>query len=227
MNLETWQIERMIEHGDPQFVSPMFHWFAHNYPNEVNRFVESISPNQVRCKQWAAYELWQVIEERKHYYKEERYDVEMIGGWFGWPMLKYLSREIPLNRVRNIDLDPLCTSVSHFCKTNFQFDFEYIFIEDSIMNINDTYSPRVVINTSCEHMPQMKDIIKSRNYNTDKAIFVLQSNNMRGEPDHINCVDSPEELAEQAGFTKLYYRGSLEFENYTRYMVIGKCNNYK
>lgn len=187
-------------------------------------YLESISPNQLKCKRWAVDELTKVVNERKVNYPEDRYDVELIGGWFGWPLLDYLSAELPLNRVRNIDKDPLCANISHLYDQKFDHNFEYIFFQHDIMEINDTYSPRIVINTSCEHMPNMKDIIKSRKYNTDKALFLLQSNNMKDIEDHINCVDSPEELCDQAGFTKLYYKGSLELETYTRYMVIGKCN---
>ena len=48
--------------------------------------------------------------------------------------------------------------------------------------------------------------------------------------EHVNCVSSPEELAQQSAIEKIYYRGThehkaaidLKRETYNRFMVIGK-----
>ena len=72
----------------------------------------------------------------------------------------------------------------------------------------------MLINTSCEHMRPLN--VKPRTY------VVLQSNNYRTVEDHINCVDSCDELVEQYELSHTYYTGSLDFPTYTRFMVIGK-----
>ena len=88
----------------------------------------------------------------------------------------------------------------------------------------------LVINTSCEHMQNM-NAMKDYYFNNDRTLLVLQSNNKRDEPDHINCVDGCEELAEQAGITiksgaqktmKTRKQHGHEWDYYNRFMVLGK-----
>ena len=78
----------------------------------------------------------------------------------------------------------------------------------------------LIINTSCEHMYPMKKI---KELNPDlKAWFVLQSTNENKFEDHINCVNSTKELAEQGGLKQVLYEGQLTLDNgMTRFMVIG------
>ena len=52
---------------------------------------------------------------------------------------------------------------------------------------------------------------------------MLQSTDEDKYEDHINCVKSPEELAEQAGINNAYYMGTKVLNNgMKRFMVIGK-----
>jgi hypothetical protein len=53
--------------------------------------------------------------------------------------------------------------------------------------------------------------------------FVLQSNNNRNVKWlHINCVDTAQELIEQADIREVLYKGDTEMYKATRFMVIGK-----
>ena len=53
--------------------------------------------------------------------------------------------------------------------------------------------------------------------------YVLQSTNETKYDDHINCVNSPEELVNQANLKQVLYKGSKVLDNgMTRFMVIGK-----
>lgn len=93
----------------------------------------------------------------------------------------------------------------------------------------------LVINTSSEHMPDLKDIIKGRDYRDGTrspkkfpsdanpgCLFALQSNNMFHIDDHINCVNNEDELIEKSGLNDIRYKGSLKMPNgYSRFMVIG------
>jgi len=196
-------------------------WFQHNHPDKLDRWIESISPNQIICKQWLVDELTNVITDKKQYWKEEEYNVEIIGGWFAWPLLDYMSN-LPLNKVRNVDCDEFCNKASAKYKEIFSPQFEYQFFNYNITELKDTFAPRFVINTSCEHMPPMKQIVESRGYIKEKAVLVLQSNNKTDEPDHINCVSSAKELALQSNCQKIYYMGEKDMGDYKRFMVIGK-----
>lgn len=202
----------------------IFKWIYDNHPNQLNRWVESITPNQIKCKQWLASELSKIIKDKSQYWNEDFYTVEIIGGWFGYPLLDYI-QHLPLDLVRLIDLDPFCSQVSQKYIELFNPEFDFKFINQDIMSIgehSDTRKTRFVINTSCEHMPPMKDIVESRGYIKEKAILILQSNNKTDEPDHINCVFSADELIDQAGCEKIYYAGEMDMGDYTRFMVIGK-----
>ena len=52
-------------------------------------------------------------------------------------------------------------------------------------------------------------------------LVALQSNNYFEIDDHVNCVNSLDELKHQAPLSNIIYEGELELEKYTRYMLIG------
>ena len=90
------------------------------------------------------------------------------------------------------------------------------------MNTNSYFKKySIVINTSCEHIEQ-----EGLNTNMSKiakgTLVVLQSNNYKSSPQHINCSDSLEEFAKRYSKylkdVKLYEK---PFLNFTRYMIIG------
>ena len=57
----------------------------------------------------------------------------------------------------------------------------------------------------------------------NNVVHVLQSTNDDQYDDHINCVSSPEELAEQAEFVDVMYSGTKTLDNgMERFMVIGR-----
>ena len=81
----------------------------------------------------------------------------------------------------------------------------------------------VLINTSCEHMFPMRRFRELNKKLSGNPIYVLQSTNEDKYEDHINCVNGPEELAEQAEFVDIMYSGTKILDNgMERFMVIGK-----
>ena len=81
----------------------------------------------------------------------------------------------------------------------------------------------LVINTSCEHMFPMRKFLKMNRGFLDNPIYVLQSTDDDQYDDHINCVSSPDELAEQANFVDVLYSGTKILDNgMNRFMIIGK-----
>ena len=73
-------------------------------------------------------------------------------------------------------------------------------------------------------MPSIPDMVKDMRSINPMNIFVIQSNDLFDEPDHYNCVRSAEELVEKNRMNTVYFKGQLEFDNYTRYMIIGSYN---
>lgn len=202
-------------------------WVYRNHPSILPRLLESLSPNQIECKQWLVDELSRAVAHFGQWWKEDKYNFEIIGGWYAYPLLHYLNEytNIPIGLVRNVDIDSLSGVVSNKYIDLFQPKFEYVFVNEDIMSIpqhNPTRQTRIVINTSCEHMPPMKDIVESRGYIKDKILGVYQSNNKYDEPDHINCVDSVVDLVNQSGMTRIFYSGEKDMGNYKRFMIVGR-----
>ena len=113
-----------------------------------------------------------------------------------------------------IDIDPRCEVFIH------SMVYDNVTMRAVTENMyNHRYIEDVVINTSCEHIENIKQWVslvpKGRT-------IVLQSNSSEEDKDHINCVKSIEEFIEQTGLTDIIFSGSLEFSMYNRFMIIGK-----
>ena len=81
------------------------------------------------------------------------------------------------------------------------------------------YKGQVIINSSCEHMMDMKLITKDY----PGKIFALQSNDNRNVKWlHINCAMDTDELIEQSGLTDIMFAASKKIYDSKRIMVIGK-----
>ena len=81
------------------------------------------------------------------------------------------------------------------------------------------YKGQVIINTSCEHMMDMK-LITEQNQG---KIFALQSNNNKNVKWlHINCAETSSELIEQSGLTEILFQGAIPIYGFKRIMVIGR-----
>ena len=145
----------------------------------------------------------------------------MFGGWNGILITRLLTQNLNLKRIHNIDLDE--KSIRVFMRyREFTNDKRLESTCGDVMTPHK-YDPNIdiVINTSSEHMLDLKEIIKDKKYKPE-CLFALQSNNMFHIIDHINCVSSEDELVKKSGLSKIMYKGSLDMPNgYKRFMVIG------
>ena len=172
------------------------------HPHLAKDIVQSYDEKQIKCKSWLATEL-----EKINIFPEKIY---IAGSWFGNIIVPSLLKLYP--KVQRILLHDIDAEVVNIARNIFFNDIEKVKVDE--INCNNFLYDGMVINTSCEHMKPLK-IEKG-------TTVVLQSNNYREIKDHINCVDSCDELAEQYGVIDEYYSGELNFEKYTRYMIIGK-----
>ena len=108
-----------------------------------------------------------------------------------------------------------------------EFKYEHLvnnIIEGDFFDYKEERRAHLVINTSCEHMPNME---KAKPYLIfpERTLLALQSNDMTDLEEHINCVKNTKELTAQAGIHELYaelkWMPSSE-KTYTRFMVMGK-----
>ena len=173
------------------------------FPHRALDIVQSYDSKQVACKQWLYNKLKDLQLPQPH-------RIHIAGGWYGNLIIPKLLDLYPsISRIKLHDIDEEAVRI---CKNIFFKGSDIVRADAEDSTLFDYWG--MVINTSCEHMKPLK---------IDKgSIVVLQSNNYREIQDHVNCVDSCEELADQYNVIEEYYSGQLQFEKYTRYMIIGK-----
>lgn len=203
---------------DPRY-SDVLQWYFRNYND--NRIIDSISSKQIRCKQWLVHQLEPIV-----YPTMKEYQLWLIGGWFGYPLIDIIQQSSIKDLIAeyvNLDCDKHATSVCN----NYARIFKHENVTTSTKNLSDMiekmigWGDKIFINTSTEHMPPIPHFVDTKHISPD-SIWVLQSNDLFDEPDHINCVESVDELIELNKITRVHYKGEMKFDNYTRYMVIGQ-----
>lgn len=189
-------------------------WFAARNNYDLKHFIDSLSPNQLECKYWLVETLACLIDKPD-------LRIQLLGGWFGFPISDILLENFDIKYIQNIDIDEKAIKVYRkFSEAMPNQRFECL-VCDACTPYKLDKDIDIVINTSSEHMPDLKEIRKNKDYKKD-CLFAIQSNNMFHIEDHINCVNGEDELIEKSGLTDIKYTGKLEMSNgYERYMVIG------
>jgi len=180
---------------------------------DLRKALWSISTDQLNCKSW-------IIKEISNIPLEESI-VQLYGGWFGFPLIDLLEKNLKLKLVENIDLDAY--ALKKFRKYCFLKNKKYVATLGDIQETQTKYHENadLVINTSSEHMPDLPVLIKNKKYKKT-CVFVLQSNNMDYLEEHTNCCTSEDHLIEKSGLSHILYKGKKLMENgFERYMVIG------
>lgn len=176
-------------------------------------FLDSFSQSQIESKSW-------LVDTLSMFNINNAY-IQLFGGWNGILITRLLTQNLNLKRIHNIDLDE--KSIRVFMRyREFTNDKR---LESTCGDVRTPHkydlSIDIVINTSSEHMPNLKEIIKDKEYKPE-CLFALQSNNMFHVEDHINCVNNEDELVEKSELSKVMYKGFLDMPNgYKRFMVIG------
>ena len=193
------------------------------YPHQMKRTLDASIPSQLESKLWVVDELKKI---------EDRFDLQpniaLIGGWFANYLTPLLIDNLNACKVVNHEIDNDAKDISYKYNKRYKDTGQYqCLIKDAMMKELDEIFD-IVINTSCEHMFPMKRFVKMNkqtlpfNGEQNSPLYVLQSTNNDQYDDHINCVSSPEELAEQAGIVP-EYMGSLTLSSgMKRFMVIGR-----
>jgi len=228
----TWNKLMVIE----ELYHKMLKWFQNNHPDKMDRFIQSISPNQIQSKTWLLDSLDKVHIPRD---TNGQFKIEIIGGWFGFPLIDLLYGKYG-DDIRGIDffeIDEFAVQVCNvylaFHKHNFSgvrmFNDDYFDFKRT--DDREPERAHLIINTSCEHMEPMGDM--SQYYLEPKrTLLALQSNDKTDEDDHINCVESPTELCEQAKIHQLYGDNSImrtvnqfdDVDYWQRFIALGKWN---
>tara|TARA_E500000318_G_scaffold61625_1_gene57190 strand:- start:266 stop:904 length:639 start_codon:yes stop_codon:yes gene_type:complete len=203
----------------------MMKWFRYNHPDKFDRWMDSLHPNQIKCKEWLVHDALPMVKIPRD--SQNKFRVEIIGGWYGFPLIQYLVDRWTWLQIREIDIFEIdefaCKAIWKYCEL-FNYKKVRIFNQD-YFTYKEKRRTHLVINTSCEHMWNM-DIMKEYYEEPDRTLLALQSNDKTNEPDHINCVKTGQHLAAQADVKELY-GDKMRFnegtpDQYTRYMILGK-----
>ena len=207
-------------------------------PWAFQRLVDASTTSQLESKFWLTEELSNVNESPK--------SAVLLGGWFAHVITSLLLDYTSVEKVTNFEIDEDAHFISYKFNRRYKKkeeigyhgvpdgDAQYRSIRRNVLfeslkgvetftgDGKDPDQFDLVINTSCEHMfPMWK--FRELNPQLLGKLFVLQSTNAREFEDHINCVDSEDELVDQSMLGDILYKGSKVLDNgITRFMVIGK-----
>ena len=193
------------------------------YPHRLKDFINSFSGNQVICKKWLVSELLTIINKKPDLPRKK---ITILGSWYGNVLVPLLVDNIKgVEEIQLIDMDEDALDISRkFLDRKYNnVKINYMKEDINFTDFSERYT-NICINTSCEHMLPMSSISFK---NDDYVLYVLQSNNMKNQREHVNCVNSYDELTEQAVLNRTYYYGKKRLagqnnEIYERYMVIGR-----
>lgn len=208
--------------------NPIFNNLRNAVDNHGADLSDALSWGQLKSKRWLVEEL-------------EKLDIKLgtiflCAGWYATLAAMLFDSKCKIEKIRSFDIDPNCAPVAetvnrHKVKDGWQFKASTDDIHD-ITYENYSYtsyrydgsevdlcdSANTIINTSCEHIENFADWYAKI---PQGKLVILQTNNYFEIEDHINCVNSPVEFAEQAPMTECLYQGALELSKYTRFMRIG------
>ena len=201
-------------------------------PSLEKTLLDSFSHNQIAAKT----ALLNAVDDLKILDKDST--VVMWAGWYGSILIPKLANKV--KKIVNIDLDNQTTKVSKKLFNNYE-NVDYI-CDDIFKTYRDAYlNTNLIINTSCEHMPPMKDWkwfgagALSNDQDTsifrtpkllDDCYFAFQSNNMFGIEGHVNCVNSLQEFKDQMPErAEILFEEEVKDTRGTRYMLVGKLKS--
>ena len=173
-------------------------------------YSECIFDTQIQSKNWLVDELSECVDP------SEVKRISVLASWYGIVAVPMLKRKFKHAIIDLYDIDEYTIDIAQFIFKH--IDSVNVYCKDVVFHQLDLQGD-VVINCSCEHMYDMKDLVNQYR----GKVFALQSNDNRNVKWlHINCVDTPEELVEQADIKEILYKGSIQVHRNNRIMVIGK-----
>jgi len=176
-----------------------------------DNLLDSFSPNQFKSKERLIKHI------RDQLILKIDSEIIIFGGWYGSILIPAFKE---VKKITLIDKDKDVISIAknrlfnHYKNVDFICDDVFNWAPDS-SRIKKT---DLIINTSCEHMPPMKELKLDT-----EAYFAYTSNNMKDIEGHINCVNDIEQFKSQLpNNTKVLIEDNITDDRGTRFLLIGK-----
>jgi hypothetical protein len=179
-----------------------------------NDIIDSFSKNQFA-------EKIKLIEHIKNLnILNEASEVIIFGSWYGSIFIPVLSPKV--KRVTCIDLNDQVLKIAKNKLFQDYKNVDYIAADVFSKDRERYWNTKLFINTSCEHMPPMKEWPFWINVSKD-AHFAFMSNNMDYIEGHVNCINSVEEFKNQLPNNfKVLFEDEIVEERGIKYLVVGK-----
>ncbi len=206
--------------------------FLHDLTSVIQNFeldFDCFSKGQLESKEW----LVQIIKDLKI----DLGTVYILCGWYGLLSSMMFLNSLNLDKIRSFDIDDNCYKIAdQINKTYLSDSWRFKAVTEDIFKIKfDSHTwqmwsnannrmcypitdvPDTIINTSCEHTGPdwFKNIPRNK-------LVILQSNNFWTGDGHVNCVTDIDEFKQMFPLKTTYYNGDLNFDKYSRFMLIGK-----
>lgn len=185
-----------------------------NEPARYRDIIDSFSDKQFQSKG----KLLELIDKSNALTSDS--SVTIFGCWYGSILIPALAPKV--KKIIAIDLDDEVVKIG---KNRFFKNFENVsWLSGNVFTKHRRgYSETTLfINTSCEHMPPMKEWPWWKELKDD-AYFAFQSNNMDQIEGHVNCVYSLDEFKSQLpNGAKVIFEDELDDGRGIRYTLIGK-----
>lgn len=200
----------------------------------------SIAQRQVLASAFSDFQLesknW-LVKELMRWTLSPVNTIFVLGGWVGvLPLLLFENGVFPDAKILSFDMDPACADIAEtVCRPWVMQDWRFKASTANILDLNyhnTTFTtarrdgslvslsatPSLVINTICEHLPHFSKWLEMI---PPGLPLVLQSNNMKDEPDHVNCVETLDEFIQQVQPFDITFAGELENGDRKRFLIIG------
>lgn len=173
----------------------------------------ALNRKQIACKIW-------MIDELFRTYGGDHDSIWILGGWYGvLSALLFEDQRFQIGEIVSHDIDSGCEDVAECLNREHVADGRFKARTGDMLKLDyAAHTPDLVVNTSCEHIEDVRAWLDLLPQGTRVA---LQSNNYFGEPDHVSCAASLDEFKAQTSLASVHYAGELELRKYTRYMLLG------
>lgn len=173
------------------------------------RTLDAFWKGQIRSKVWLVNNLQPFVNKES--------TVDIFGGWIGTLASLLFQSDIPISRIRSIDVDPECEVTAYTVNKIEEMQGRFTALTADMCDVSSVAD--IIINTSCEHITDEQYMKWLRNLSPD-SLIVLQSNDY-DMPEHVRRVTSIEEFKEQSKI-KVYFEAEIQLPLYKRFMIIGR-----
>ena len=194
----------------------LIHWFnaIRNLPNnERTRALDATWSGQIQSKAWLVNCLKPLVTIDSNAY--------IFGGWIGL-LANMMFQNLPIKKIRSIDIDPWCESVADMVNKPYEMNnWRFKSITCDMMNYEYDYdiTSDIVINTSSEHIDQSTydNWFDKIHHN---SLIVVQGNNCFDCHEHIRCSTDLNDFENMNNVYNPLFSGQFHTDQYTRYMSI-------